>query len=200
MSQIELTNERVYATVAEMLTSYAQIRAWFDAVVAPPEKVDEFKSKAAPPQAPPPPCSHVNGKDADLPSGDTTIRCPHCGYHLAVLSAEWPAALAAPPDEPPPLRVEVIQRVVARHYDTTRLELISQRRTAKVVRPRQVAMYIAKMMTVLSLPQIGRQFGNRDHTTILHAVRKIRWLIESDQDLADKIAEIRVELAQGRHQ
>ena len=66
-----------------------------------------------------------------------------------------------------------IQRMVARQYNVSRADLLSSRRTANVVRPRQVAMYLAKTLTLRSLPEIGRRFGGRDHTTVLHAVRKI---------------------------
>ena len=77
------------------------------------------------------------------------------------------------PQEPKRVKIEDIQRVVARQYNVSRADLLSSRRTANVVRPRQVAMYLAKTLTLRSLPEIGRRFGGRDHTTVLHAVRKI---------------------------
>jgi chromosomal replication initiator protein len=64
---------------------------------------------------------------------------------------------------------------------------LSSRRTANVVRPRQIAMYLAKTLTLRSLPEIGRRFGGRDHTTVLHAVRKIEGLVGSDTALSDEI-------------
>jgi chromosomal replication initiator protein len=64
---------------------------------------------------------------------------------------------------------------------------LSSRRTANVVRPRQVAMYLAKSLTLRSLPEIGRRFGGRDHTTVLHAVRKIEGLVGNDMALAEEI-------------
>jgi chromosomal replication initiator protein len=64
---------------------------------------------------------------------------------------------------------------------------LSSRRTANVVRPRQIAMYLAKVLTLRSLPEIGRRFGGRDHTTVLHAVRKIEGLVNGDRGLADEI-------------
>ena len=64
---------------------------------------------------------------------------------------------------------------------------LSSRRTANVVRPRQIAMYLAKTLTLRSLPEIGRRFGGRDHTTVLHAVRKIENLSDTDKVLADEI-------------
>jgi chromosomal replication initiator protein len=91
------------------------------------------------------------------------------------------------PAEPKRVRIEDIQRVVARQYNVSRADLLSSRRTANVVRPRQVAMYLAKILTLRSLPEIGRRFGGRDHTTVLHAVRKIETLAGNDSALADEI-------------
>jgi chromosomal replication initiator protein len=71
---------------------------------------------------------------------------------------------------------------------------LSSRRTANVVRPRQVAMYLSKVMTPRSLPEIGRRFGGRDHTTVLHAVRKIEGLVGNDTMLADEIEVLKRQL------
>ena len=89
--------------------------------------------------------------------------------------------------EPRRVRIEDIQRVVARHYNVSKADLLSSRRTRTIVRPRQIAMYLAKVLTPRSLPEIGRRFGGRDHTTVLHAVRKIEGLIEGDKALAEEI-------------
>lgn len=91
------------------------------------------------------------------------------------------------PSDPRRIRVEDILRIVAKHYGVTRADLLSSRRTANVVRPRQVAMYLAKTLTLRSLPEIGRRFGGRDHTTVLHAVRKIDGLVSGDKALSDEI-------------
>jgi chromosomal replication initiator protein len=91
------------------------------------------------------------------------------------------------PQEPRRVKIEDIQRIVARQYNVTRADLLSSRRTANVVRPRQVAMYLAKTLTLRSLPEIGRRFGGRDHTTVLHAVRKIEGLVSTDSALAEEI-------------
>ena len=77
--------------------------------------------------------------------------------------------------------------MVARQYNVSRADLLSSRRTANVVRPRQIAMYLAKTLTLRSLPEIGRRFGGRDHTTVLHAVRKIEGLVGNDNVLAEEI-------------
>jgi chromosomal replication initiator protein len=91
------------------------------------------------------------------------------------------------PQEPKRVKIEDIQRIVARQYNVSRADLLSSRRTANVVRPRQVAMYLAKTLTLRSLPEIGRRFGGRDHTTVLHAVRKIENLVNTDNALAEEI-------------
>jgi chromosomal replication initiator protein len=97
-----------------------------------------------------------------------------------------------------PVWIEDIQRAVASHFKIGRLDLLSQRRTANVVRPRQIAMYLAKIMTSRSLPEIGRRFGNRDHTTVLHGVQRIEELIERDEGIADDVAAIKLSLAEKR--
>ena len=89
--------------------------------------------------------------------------------------------------EPKRVRVDDILRIVAKHYNVTRADILSQRRTANVVKPRQIAMYLAKTLTLRSLPEIGRRFGGRDHTTVLHAVRKIEGLVGSDRAMADEV-------------
>jgi len=92
------------------------------------------------------------------------------------------------------VRIEDIQRVVARQYNVSRSDLLSARRTANVVRPRQVAMYLAKILTLRSLPEIGRRFGGRDHTTVLHAVRKIEALAGNDSAFAEEIEALKRQL------
>jgi chromosomal replication initiator protein len=87
-----------------------------------------------------------------------------------------------------PPSIEAIQRIVGRHFSIARADMLSARRTAHVVRPRQIAMYLAKAMTLRSLPEIGRRFGGRDHTTVLHAVRKIEAMTQNDAAFADQIA------------
>jgi chromosomal replication initiator protein len=91
------------------------------------------------------------------------------------------------PGEPKRIRIEEIQRIVARHYNVSKQDLLSNRRTRIIVKPRQVAMYLAKTMTPRSLPEIGRRFGGRDHTTVLHAVRKIEDLTSNDTKLAQEL-------------
>ena len=85
------------------------------------------------------------------------------------------------------VRIEDIQKVVARQFNVSKNDLLSNRRTRVIVRPRQIAMYLAKTMTPRSLPEIGRRFGGRDHTTVLHAVRKIEDMAARDQKMAHEI-------------
>ena len=80
--------------------------------------------------------------------------------------------------------VDIIQKTVAEHYSLKQADLISERRARAVARPRQVAMWLAKQITTRSLPDIGRRFGGRDHTTVLHAVRRIEELKAQDPALA----------------
>ena len=82
---------------------------------------------------------------------------------------------------------EPIQRTVAEHYALKKEDMLSERRARAVARPRQVAMWLAKQITTRSLPDIGRRFGGRDHTTVLHAVRRIEQLKEEDASLARDI-------------
>ncbi|MGA7810306.1 helix-turn-helix domain-containing protein, partial [Bradyrhizobium sp.] len=81
-----------------------------------------------------------------------------------------------------------IQDAVAKHYRITRNDICSARRTKNVVMPRMVAAYLCKLLTPLSLPTIGRKFGGRDHTTILHAVRKLTRLVRDDAAVARDVA------------
>ncbi len=83
--------------------------------------------------------------------------------------------------------IDNIQRMVAEYYKIKVSDLLSKRRNRSVARPRQVAMYLAKDLTHHSLPEIGEVFGGRDHTTVLHACRKIKELLESDADIKEDV-------------
>jgi len=87
--------------------------------------------------------------------------------------------------------IEDIKRKVCDHFHLRMSDLVSPRRARTVARPRQVAMYLAKMLTAKSLPEIGRGFGGRDHTTVLHAVRKIEDLRETDSQISEDIELLR---------
>ena len=87
--------------------------------------------------------------------------------------------------------IEEIQKRVAEHYNIRLADMHSARRARAVARPRQVAMWLCKQLTPRSLPEIGRKFGGRDHTTVMHAVRKVEELLVSDRSLAEDIELLR---------
>jgi chromosomal replication initiator protein len=87
--------------------------------------------------------------------------------------------------------IDEIQRKVAEHFNMRVADMHSERRARAVARPRQVAMFLAKQLTQRSLPEIGRKFGGRDHTTVMHAVRKVEELMASDQGFAEDIELLR---------
>ncbi len=87
--------------------------------------------------------------------------------------------------------IEEIQKRVAQHFNVRVSDMHSARRARSVARPRQVAMYLAKQLTSRSLPEIGRKFGGRDHTTVMHAVRKIDELREQDNGFAEDVELLR---------
>ncbi len=86
------------------------------------------------------------------------------------------------------LTIDEIQRKVAEHFGLKLNDLLSARRAREVARPRQVAMYLAKKLTPRSLPEIGRRFGGRDHTTVMHAVKRIDQLRAEDRELDADVA------------
>ena len=91
--------------------------------------------------------------------------------------------------------IDEIQRKVAEHFNLKVAEMYSDRRARVVARPRQVAMYLAKQLTSRSLPEIGRKFGGRDHTTVMHAVKKVDELIAIDQTFAEDVELLKRALA-----
>jgi len=111
--------------------------------------------------------------------------------------SSWEIAICgdeAGPSNLPKIRVERIQQAVAKHFGVERADILSARRTKDVTRPRQVAMYLSKRLTLKSLPEIGRRFGGRDHSTALHGIRKIERLIETDAVLFNLVSIIAQEL------
>jgi chromosomal replication initiator protein len=128
-----------------------------------------------------------NGRDLEGALNRLLAHSKLTGQPVTLEMAEREIRDLIRPQEPKRIKIEEIQRIVARQYNVSRADLLSSRRTANVVRPRQVAMYLAKMLTLRSLPEIGRRFGGRDHTTVLHAVRKIENLVNNDTSLAEEI-------------
>ena len=79
--------------------------------------------------------------------------------------------------------IDEIQKAVSVHFEIKPIDLVSARRAVVVARPRQIAMYLAKRLTTRSLPEIGRKFGGRDHSTVIHAVRRIEALRDTDREI-----------------
>lgn len=88
------------------------------------------------------------------------------------------------------LTIPMIQRHVARYYGLPVEEMLSNSRCQCVARPRQVAMYLARRRTHNSLPQIGRRFGKRDHTTVIHAIRQIERHRKTNPDFDEEVREL----------
>jgi chromosomal replication initiator protein len=135
-----------------------------------------------------------NGRDLEGALNRLLAHSKLTGQPVTLEMAEREVRDLVRPQEPKRVKIEDIQRVVARQYNVSRADLLSSRRTANVVRPRQVAMYLAKTLTLRSLPEIGRRFGGRDHTTVLHAVRKIESLVNTDNALAEEIEMLKRQL------
>ena len=89
------------------------------------------------------------------------------------------------------ITVDKIQNVVSNYFNISLNEMLSQRRSRPLARPRQVAMYLAKKLTTRSLPEIGRRFANRDHTTVIHAVKTVTRLSEQDEEMKKNINQIK---------
>ena len=89
------------------------------------------------------------------------------------------------------ITVEEIQRKVSDHYNIRLSDMIGPKRLRSYARPRQVAMYLCKKMTSRSLPEIGRRFGGRDHTTVMHGVRRIEELKVQDGQIAEDLELLR---------
>ena len=87
--------------------------------------------------------------------------------------------------------IDLIQTIVCKYYKISKNEMLSSRRSRYLVRPRQVAIYLTKILTSKSLPEIGREFSNRDHTTIIHSVKTIEKLKESDPEMVDNINKLK---------
>lgn len=128
-----------------------------------------------------------NGRDLEGAVNRLLARVTLSGAPITIEGAEQAIRDLVRTRDPKKVKIEDIQKLVANHYNVTRADILSSRRTASVVRPRQIAMFLSKVLTPRSLPEIGRRFGGRDHTTVLHAVRKIEGLSASDRGLAQDI-------------
>ncbi len=128
-----------------------------------------------------------NGRDLEGAVNRLRAHYSPTGPALTVETAETAIRDLIRTHELKRVKIEDIQKLVASHYSVSRADILSSRRTAAVVKPRQVAMFLAKILTLRSLPEIGRRFGGRDHTTVLHAVRKIEALSQTDTILREEL-------------
>lgn len=129
----------------------------------------------------------TNGRDLDGAVNRLLAHASLNGAPISLETAELAIRDLVRTPEPKRVKIEDIQKLVATHFNVSRADILSSRRTASVVRPRQIAMYLAKVLTPRSLPEIGRRFGGRDHTTVLHAVRKIAELVTADATFSEEI-------------
>jgi chromosomal replication initiator protein len=109
----------------------------------------------------------------------------------AARAAEMEARIQAALNGNGTLHVADVVFAVCCHFRKSRIDLLSKRRTRTIVRPRQIAMYLAKEVTGCSLPELGRRMGGRDHTTVLHAIRTIASLIEAGDPITADVKAIR---------
>jgi chromosomal replication initiator protein len=129
----------------------------------------------------------ANGRDLEGAANRLLAHATLTGTVVTVETAEAAIRDLVKNREPKRVKIEDIQKLVATRYNVSRSDILSERRTAAVVRPRQIAMYLSKVLTLRSLPEIGRRFGGRDHTTVLHAVRKIEKQLTDDHTLLDEV-------------
>lgn len=129
----------------------------------------------------------TNGRDLEGAVNRLIAHATLSNAKLTIQSVETAIQDLVRTREPRRVKVEDILKLVATHYNVSKQDILSSRRTAIVVKPRQVAMYLAKTLTLRSLPEIGRRFGGRDHTTVLHAVRKIEALSAKDSILREEL-------------
>ncbi|WP_210496161.1 chromosomal replication initiator protein DnaA [Microvirga antarctica] len=129
----------------------------------------------------------ANGRDLEGAVNRLLAHATLSGSAITLETAEVAIRDLVRNREPKRVKIEDIQKLVASRYNVSRSDILSERRTAAVVRPRQIAMYLSKVLTLRSLPEIGRRFGGRDHTTVLHAVRKIEKALGEDNTLSDEV-------------
>jgi chromosomal replication initiator protein len=129
----------------------------------------------------------TNGRDLEGAVNRLLAHATLSGTAVTLETAEVAIRDLVRSREPKRVKIEDIQKLVASRYNVSRSDILSERRTAAVVKPRQIAMYLSKVLTLRSLPEIGRRFGGRDHTTVLHAVRKIEKALGDDASLSEEV-------------
>jgi chromosomal replication initiator protein len=155
-------------------------RQTYPALQTPPEVLTYIAGAVAP-----------NGRELEGAVNRLVAHAQLTGTPITLALAEVAVRDLVRNREPRRVKIEDIQKRVASHYNVSRADLLSSRRTAAVVMPRQIAMFLAKSLTLRSLPEIGKRFGGRDHTTVLHAVRKIDKLSTTNPALKDELDMLR---------
>jgi chromosomal replication initiator protein len=167
-------DETMRLTILEERVTAAKLA--FPALQAPPEVLAFIAGAVAP-----------NGRDLEGAVNRLVAHAQLTATPITLALAEVAVRDLVRNREPKRVKIEDIQKRVATHYNVSRADLLSSRRTAAVVMPRQIAMFLSKSLTLRSLPEIGRRFGGRDHTTVLHAVRKIDKLCETNSALKEEL-------------
>ncbi len=161
----------------QILKSRYRLAQGQNANVAIPETVIEYVAQQV----------VSNGRDLEGALNRLVAQWQFTNQPVTMASAEITLRDLVGVREPRRVKIEDIQKVVAVHFNVSKADLLSSRRTRTIVRPRQIAMYLSKTLTPRSLPEIGRRFGGRDHTTVLHAVRKVEELMRDDRNLAEEV-------------
>ena len=161
----------------QILKSRYRLAQGQNASVAIPDTVIEYVAQSV----------VSNGRDLEGALNRLVAQWQFTNQPVTMASAEITLRDLVGVREPRRVKIEDIQKVVAVHFNVSKADLLSSRRTRTIVRPRQIAMYLSKTLTPRSLPEIGRRFGGRDHTTVLHAVRKVEELMRDDRNLADEV-------------
>ena len=161
----------------KILTSRLSSLSMSDPSITLPENVVEYIVQAV----------STNGRDLEGALNRLVAQQCLTGSPVTLESAQLVLRDLVRADEPRKVLIEDIQRTVASHFNISKSDLVSQRRTRAIVRPRQIAMFLCKTMTPRSLPEIGKRFGGRDHTTVIHAVQKVEQLMKEDRNFSDDV-------------
>lgn len=172
--------------VADFRTA-AEVIAHASAVAARIQRMRENRRPAPPSASPPPSPPEPSPPPSPAPSPPPELPSL-TPYDLRQVAVNLTDAYCIPPNPwAASAAIDNIKRIVCEYYAIRHHDLIGRKRTKDFIRPRHVGMYLACELTGKSLPEIGRRFGHRDHTSVMHARDKIRDQIETDTDLADQI-------------
>jgi chromosomal replication initiation ATPase DnaA len=144
----------------------------------------------------PKPTSMESRPPDTAPPEDENVKTEDSGQDDQGEDEEGSSTLSHEPSPDPNRRIYVIEiiRYACTRYKLARKLMLSEKRTRDIVKPRQIGMFLSKHMTNRSLPEIGRTFGGRDHTTVLHSVRKVEELIRDDIEFAFEVASLEAQI------